>query len=1086
MYINLKGAIMNKQKTIKSIIISISLAFILALGIIGLPIKAIGETIAAYTPESVELINGDFSDTTGSTTVEGKDVILPPGWTKATDAEYLDEVSVSITDDEMKSLQMVTTSSTASFGMKQIQTSTYLKDGYYRITLDITTEGTTKASAYLTGVKTYQLFTSPISTSGTKQTHNIYFEASDIEDEYLNLELWLGSKSSTAESAGFVKFDNISIYKVSATEYMANYGVAGCSHLSARTNITPRGLDANTLFKGEHTPINTTADWSWYIKETDNASDLTLTLVKENEALVEYSNKYDGNIAPVLKTTTYQIYEDINDDPNENTYRTTMYIYSGKLYFDYENESYVHEVPFALITRYYDDGDQELTLKDDNNYYYSNDTQYIGNVTTKYFINVNGTEMSLTLLAANKYYITSTPLTVYTYDDSTFYLTRTPSIVTFPFDNYILKLKNSNTEKSLTAVSPNFTVEQFGYYRLSVYAKTNAYINDITSSMSINLVANQRTGSHPSGTEKEISLYANPYATTLDITNNWVEYTFYIKGSPISSNNEVSLRFSVDANSTIYVSNISLTRINYEGLTDQTTILDLSTDKDGNSMLASDTITNGNLNSYSSVDYDDDGHTKYPITPSSFTPIGTLNGLNSVAGIIPTNALYVNAKTLIGNVENPGSNNLNVLAIYASSNENYGYRTNNFSLSSNSYYSISFDVYTDATFTGTVYSKLYFDDILVSNLADITSTGAWTTYTYFVKISSSAQSASLEFGIANAANTCFFRNLSYKSINENLFTEKSQKTVDDTTYPMPFSEQKANHYICIDSSVENFAFITYNYTDDTNKLYSSYTYTTATESTGIAGVIDTNDSLVGTVFENITKLNLPDSTTNHVLALYNANDSQFVKISQVFGKTLSASTYYKISIWIKTKDIEADKGLDITVKETGKNDEDEPLTIHFEKINTANYTNNDTNDYKEYTAYIKTGVTAPNSITMEIAFGNNETSSTGYAFIGKIAYQDSNKKEYKNAHKANNLHNGDAQFVDLSSTTTQTSTSSEKENKTDAVMIFFVVFSSLALVGSLILTIVMLFIKKLPKSKKKVKTKKIETSDGERQKGGFV
>jgi len=1078
---------MNKQKSLKSIIISISLALILAMGIIGLPIKATCEVLAAYIPESVQIVNGSFQSTENTTTVDGYNITLPDGWVVAPDAEYSDAVTVSITDNEAKSLK-IGADSDAKFGIRQNQTSTFLQGSYYRITVDITTTVTATASVYLTGSNKYTCLST--NTNGEKQTVLIYFETGHNTDEYLSLELWLGTKEST--TTGNVEFDNISIYKVSPTEYMSKNGQEGCYHISAKAIVTPTGLNNNTLFNGAYTPINT-EDWSWKVKETENATDLSLSLVHEYEELIEYTNHYTGNTVPVLKLNTYSIYEDVD---GHGLNRTVMYIDNNRLYFDYENEQYIHEVPFELITKYYDDGDHQLTLKEDNKYYDNNNIEYLGVVTTRYFAKVNNSEMALTQISGSKYYTTDYALTVYTYDDvdaedKTFYLTATPSDVTFSYNstkanNYILKLKNSNADKILTAVSPNFTIEQFAYYRLSLYAKTNSFKGDTKSAMSINLVANQHTGAHPSGTVKETSVYANPYSTTLDITNDWVEYVFYIKGSPISSNNEVSLQFAVNSGSTIYVSNIELTRINYEGISDQTNIFDLGTNKDGETLLATDTIANGNFNNYTTVDYDNAGNTKYPIKPSGLTQIGTLNGINSASGIVPTNALYNNAKAEIGNVNNPGAENLNVLAIYASSTENYGYKTGNITLNSNSYYIITFDVYTDNAFTGSVYSKLYFDDIVVANLSDIISTDSWTTYTYYIKTSSSSQPVSLEFGVADATNTCFFKNLTYKSINEALFKEKSQKNIDDATTPISIAEQKTNHYMYVDASEENFSFITYNYTNSSNKLYSSYTYTTSTDSTGIVGVIDTTDTFAGTIFADIAKLDFPASKTNNVLVLYNSSAAEFTKVSQVFGKTLSANTYYKVSIWLKTKDIEEGKGLDIVIKETGKADEDNPMTIHFENINTAGYTDNENNDYKEYVAYIKTGTTAPNSITMDIAFGNNEASSSGYVFIGKIAYQDSNKKEYKNAQKSNEINGGNAQFVDLSNTASQNSSTKDKENKTDAVMIFFVVFSSLALVGTLIVAMVMIFIKKMPKAKKKVKAKKISTADGDRQKGGFV
>ncbi|MBQ3158338.1 MAG: hypothetical protein IJB98_01445, partial [Clostridia bacterium] len=99
---------------------------------------------------------------------------------------------------------------------------------------------------------------------------------------------------------------------------------------------------------------------------------------------------------------------------------------------------------------------------------------------------------------------------------------------TFNKNNKVLKLVNKSEKYALGLLSAPIEIEQFGYYRFSIYVKGA----DASSNTTIKLISYIKTGDDSKEGAiqvKEQSMAA--YTTNSDRTNNWAEISFYIQAN---------------------------------------------------------------------------------------------------------------------------------------------------------------------------------------------------------------------------------------------------------------------------------------------------------------------------------------------------------------------------------------------------------------------------------------------------------------------------------------------------------------------------------------------------------------------------
>lgn len=368
----------------------------------------------------------------------------------------------------------------------------------------------------------------------------------------------------------------------------------------------------------------------------------------------------------------------------------------------------------------------------------------------------------------------------------------------FNINNYALKLKNKNNDISLGITSNAFTIQQFGYYKITVWIYSPD--KDGTATLTLNSLAYGASANQQGSllTTTISSANANvANSTSKSDEYGWIPVTFYVEGNA-RRDMQCYLVLSADNNSTVYFDNITIEKITSK-------LYDSNT---------SSSAYSGALSLTPSATYDKTG-----IKNGNFDYVIETNAsiTNSVNTITPRSAdnwteLSTNSKRVIAGVVSTKNQNeffdryvggcipyeiysssyqddfSNIYAIYAPKqvetilkdsegnpikadySHNYSIYSGSLSLSSSTLYEISFKFYADSTFSGNLVSNIYLSSVKTANIfASMKETQSdnekWKTYTYYISTGTSSQTVYLEIGVENAAGTCYFKNVSSTKVS---------------------------------------------------------------------------------------------------------------------------------------------------------------------------------------------------------------------------------------------------------------------------------------------------------------------------------
>lgn len=656
---------------------------------------------------------------------------------------------------------------------------------------------------------------------------------------------------------------------------------------------------------------------------------------------------------------------------------------------------------------------------------------------------------------------------------------------TFSKENKALKLVNKSEKYSLGILSKNITIDQFGYYKLSLYVKGTKSTDKAT----VKLVSFIKTGSSASeGAIQVKSQTVDAYTEKSDTTNNWTEVAFYIQGSSFRSTT-FQIALLADVESTVYFDNIRLESITSSTYSNATSSkkLDLSP--------SSTTITNGITNGY--FDYIktenvDPSKNKAPYIPASWTKLDDVSE-DVTSGIVSSLTGSYNAiKENLGNAENPITKTIvngeeitlpktNVLAIYAPSKDEkthmYGYKSTDFSLSSNSVYKVSFEAYaakgeqadSDADFAGDIFAKLVYSDKTISEFnTTILSTdtkGVWQKYTFVVRTGSSSRTCKIHLGVDNAVGTVFFQKVGY--------TKLAEKTVDDEKISVDSQFDKiAEQYPSVDEQIAGFtrivdieggpfSMISKDKVEGKD-YYSSLSHSLKEAGKdedpiiqGELGIVDTTKDLSGFTGLTAEYLNNPAVKSKFAMLIHN-NENYATVVNPNNTVSLSSSSYYQITFYAKTNAISEGNGLTVKM---------DKISVTFDNINTTENDYGDlteTNGYKKFTVLVKTGSSTISGLTISYELGSKGKEFTGSALVSGL-----NVTKLKDEAAYNEV----VETVDTTdlATVLKDFTSKEKDSKAEdeadnlTLATFFLVFSSILLVAALVVALVAVYIKRSPK-----------------------
>ena len=351
----------------------------------------------------------------------------------------------------------------------------------------------------------------------------------------------------------------------------------------------------------------------------------------------------------------------------------------------------------------------------------------------------------------------------------------------------------NNTDKAgVSYTSDAFTIQRQTYHKLSVFVKTQ---NIVDGGASISIV--------PVNEDLTSVEFTNITTTTTtnSITNDWVEYSFYILGSPFQDE-QVRLVLSlgdVDATENldtalvegaVFFDDIKTYSIDYKQYTSA------SEDTHNKKVKLFGDVASTNIkNAY--FNYADENYEGvYPLAPADWT----INNSNNLSGIISTNVTHFNANaTNYGNisVEDIGFTRLqydqsetadnNLLMIRNGNSDYTAFSSNAYSLSNDTHYKLTIDVKTITT--GNAHIQIVSGETTLTEFV-VNSNDKWSTYTAYINNVYGARDLQVIVGLGtpteNATGYAFFDNIILSDIEEDIYADAVE---NDTTTIIDFGKE---------------------------------------------------------------------------------------------------------------------------------------------------------------------------------------------------------------------------------------------------------------------------------------------------------
>jgi len=719
---------------------------------------------------------------------------------------------------------------------------------------------------------------------------------------------------------------------------------------------------------------------------------------------------------------------------------------------------------------------------------------------------------------------------------------------TFNANNNVLKISNKNQSYDLGLVSAPFNINQFSYYKISMWFKAT----DKDSTASIAVFGNISTGDAEtkgvnilklqtvSGLfveEKESDNDDDNKDNTIDYNNGWTQMSFYVHGNAYRDM-DIQLAILANKNSTIYVDHIrveSVLSTEYSSASSNNK-LELSP----STQVVSRSITNGYFNSITTESYNI-SEIKAPYTAQNWT-LDADNDEEIVAGIVPTNSKFSAVSAEIGNAVNPNQNTVNksnVYAVYAPAptaeeleeeptetiaKRNYKMTSSSFSLSSLSVYKVQFSVFVSSgassAFTGDIIAYLTYSKETIAEFKIDASTitkDTWHEYTFLVRTGSSSRSTTMTIGVEDAQGTVFFKSVGLYQLKEVSRTDESTsetiKVSPDELFMENFNnnttnaDRLANKTYVVDYTSYNFTQhsadkVTVTEKNDSDEdvevvknYYSSFSHEVVMKDKedkeevkkhGVIGVVDTSSDVKLSDELTLTNIANPLAKTDRALLIYNATELA----TSVTSKTtfsLAKSSFYTIEVYVKTSGFGENNGLTISMDAISTRSN----PVRFEKVDTVNV--NDNNGYVLYRAIVRTGDSAISGFTVDFILGTDTNKLAGYALVSDVNITKlADKEAYEEIVEA--VDENDKNTV-VANFYKESSGANSDPTDDNTLVVFFLVFSSILTVVAIVIALVALRIKKNPKKKTVIvdesannyKTRtpnKKETVDPD--KGGFV
>ena len=562
---------------------------------------------------------------------------------------------------------------------------------------------------------------------------------------------------------------------------------------------------------------------------------------------------------------------------------------------------------------------------------------------------------------------------------------------------------------SLVLTSQSFKLSQFGMYRIRILAKATTDSASVVFKLS-------------NGTSSKTITTTLSSTTTNNTFNNFSEYVFYARTGYLKNEN-CTLSVTVGKNSSIMLDDVKIENVSYSTYTSGTYRIDFMTGTsdmnvtNGNFKIVSETYTNST-----------------PIAAYSWNNVGD----TATCGIIPLASSGEDCLTFgafqasIGATANPGNTyeiggiakTLNTCYVIASEENVFSrIQSSPISLASSSttVAKISVLVKTEG---GKATVSLYSSSTLVAQTKNIEAEDGWVEVAFYIKPQSS-MSLTLELSLGSSSDNkssgiVYFASASCdKTITENSYDNKKEN-------PGAFdSFWDANSYYKHNGIISNGVY---------EVTAANYTFETETEG-AFVGILDLSNIDNNSVFADYTDnlVNTENEAKGEFLALFAENGS--ISVTHAAGDTNTKTGYIKITLNAKV----------LGTASTAK--------INLGKYGTFNLSSS--NDWQTIEIYVRATSTTIGTITPVFEVSGEQKA---IALFDEIEFETIDEKKYKTAEESALV-----KKVNNDSKDEEQSTPSKSKNKTNGTMIFFVVLSSVLLVGAVLAAVIARMVKRLPK-----------------------
>ena len=490
--------------------------------------------------------------------------------------------------------------------------------------------------------------------------------------------------------------------------------------------------------------------------------------------------------------------------------------------------------------------------------------------------------------------------------------------------------------------SSEFTISQYGMYKLSFWAKTDSNANATAKLVEVDPYDENVGYEEQTFTISNISTssYSNNY------TNGWKEYSFYIKGSPFVDT-QMKLEFWLgtegsDSSGYVWFDNIKLTKISSEQFDNNSSN---GTKADLYQSTSTLDFSNANFNIFKVEDVNQN----YPCGVDSWTASNTDE--NAKVGIVNTAKTAENSALGFNLPVLDGSTNNNVLMINNASFQKQTVLSSSKSLDADSFYKV--EIYAYANTNGSASVSLVSGDVILGEQNQIED-AEWTKYTFFVKTGFESKSINVQLGLGKDV-AC----TGYAFFDRVLMTKYSEES---------------NYTTAVENANNNSKIVDLNKFDfsNTGKQIENNIYA----SNDFEGLLLDGES--ATIVAGVDK-------SNNNLVIKSLNDEVYYRFTSNSKFKLEKDNYYQFDVTLKTNSIVQDE------KNT------KGAKILFGDINSSFNQIDTKGEEKTYSAYIK--CTEEKNVSIVISLGDTDALTQGSVEISNINIAKITADDYEEATK---------------------------------------------------------------------------------------